>query len=131
LTGRKCERKGGLYVTIKDVDKNKRIEDGDMRKILKEMEPYIEATRSQMSMMKGVVLGLFYGIVGNLVVTHYYQILRGVVMSEFDTMFWTNLAILVPMSSIIAIVSWKWHISMAKTERAMELLERTKQEFSK
>ena len=118
-------------MTIKDVDKNKRIEDGDMRKILKEMEPYIEATRSQMSMMKGVVLGLFYGIVGNLVVTHYYQILRGAEMSEFDTMFWTNLAILVPMSSIIAIVSWKWHISMAKMERAMELLERTKQEFSK
>jgi len=118
-------------VTVKDVDENRRIEDGDMRKILKEMEPYIEATRSQMSMMKGVVLGLFYGIVGNLVVTHYYQILRGAVMSEFDTMFWTNLAILVPMSSIIAIVSWKWHISMVKMERAMELLERTKQEFSK
>jgi len=44
----------GLCVTTKDEDKNRRIEDGDMRKILKEMEPYIEATRSQMSMMKGL-----------------------------------------------------------------------------
>jgi hypothetical protein len=82
-------------------------------------------------MMKGVVLGLFYGVVGNVAVTHYYQILRGAVMSEFDTMFWTNLVILVVMSSIIVIVSWKWHSSMTKMERAMELLERTKQEFSK
>jgi len=118
-------------VAIKDGNKKKRIEDGDMRKILTEMEPYIEATRSQMSMMKGVVLGLFYGVVGNVAVTHYYQILRGAVMSEFDTMFWTNLVILVVMSSIIVIVSWKWHSSMTKMERAMELLERTKQEFSK
>ena len=121
----------GLCVTTKDEDKNRRIEDGDMRKILKEMEPYIEATRSQMSMMKGVVLGLFYGVVGNVAVTHYYQILRGAVMSEFDTLFWTNLVILVAMSPIIVIVSWKWHISMARMERAVELLERTKQEFSK
>ena len=118
-------------MAIKDGNKKKRIEDGDMRKILTEMEPYIEATRSQMSMMKGVVLGLFYGVVGNVAVTHYYQILRGAVMSEFDTMFWTNLVILVAMSSMIAIVSWKWHSSMAKMERAMVLLERTKQEFSK
>jgi len=95
------------------------------------MEPYIEATRSQMSMMKGVILGLFYGVVGNLVVIHYYQILRGAVMSEFDMMFWTNLVILVVMSSILAIISWKLHILMAKMEHAIELLERTKQEFSK
>jgi len=118
-------------VTVKDVDENRRIEDGDMRKILKEMEPYIEATCSQMPMMKGVVLGLFYGVVGNVVVTHYYQILRGAVMSEFDMMFWMNLVMLVAMLSILVIVSWKWHISMAKMEREMELLERTKQEFSK
>ena len=109
----------------------KRIEDGDMQKILKEMEPYIEATRSQMSMMKGGVLGLFYGVIRNVAVTHYYQILRGAVMSKFDTMFWTNLVILVAMSSIILTVSWKWHSSIAKMERTMELLERTKQEFSK
>jgi len=94
-------------MTIKDVDKNRRIEDGDMRKILKEMEPYIEATRSQMSMMKGVVLGLFYGIIGNAIVTYSYHLLWGTVTSGFDTMFWTSLVIFVAMSSIIAIVSWK------------------------
>ena len=118
-------------MAIKDVDKNRRIEDEDLRKILKEIGPHIEAMHAQLSMMKGVVLGLFYGVVGNLVVTHYYQILRGAVMSEFDTMFWINLVILVTMLSILVIVSWKWHISMAKMEREMELLERTKQEFSK
>lgn len=118
-------------MTAKDEDKNRRIEDVDVRKVLKEMEPYIEATRSQISMMKGVVLGLFYGVVGNVIVTHYYQIFRGAVMSEFDTMFWTNLAILIPMLSLVVIVSWKWHNSMAKMEHAMKLLEKTKQEFSK
>jgi hypothetical protein len=118
-------------MAIKDVDKNRRIEDEDLRKILKEIGPHIEAMHAQMSMMKGVILGLFYGVVGNLVVTHYYQILRGAVMSEFGTMFWTNLVILIAMSSIIVIVSWRWHISMAKQKRELELLERTRQELSK
>jgi hypothetical protein len=122
---------GSFFMAIKDVDKKRRIEDEDLRKILKEIEPHIEAMHSQMSMMKGVILGLFYGVVGNMVVTHYYQILRGAVMSEFDTMFWTNLVILVVMSSILVIISLRLHSSMAKQERESELLERTRQELSK
>jgi len=118
-------------MAIKDVDKKRRIEDEDLRKILKEIEPHIEAIHSHMSMMKGVILGLFYGVVGNMVVTHYYQILRGAVMSEFDTMFWTNLVILVAMSSILVIISLRLHSSMAKQERESELLERTRQELLK
>ena len=93
------------------------------------MEP--EATRSQISMMKGVVLGLFYGIVGNLVVIHYCQILRGAAMSEFHTMFWTNLVILVVTSSILVLVSLRLHSATARMERGLELLERTRQEFLK
>lgn len=101
--------------------------DDKIREIMKEMEPYVEALRSKSWMIKGIALGLFYGIIGNMLVSHYYQIFQGIVIWQLDTMFWTNLAVFVIILVVIVIVSWRWLISMAKIQGALEAFERVKE----
>lgn len=100
-----------------------------VRKSIKELEPAIENMRQQMFLIKGVALGLFYGIIGNILASHYYEVFKGITMWQFDKLFWTNLTILVIVIVTIVVVSWRWLISLAKLEGSVKAFERFKEKF--
>ena len=100
-----------------------------IRRSIKELEPAIETMRQQKSLIRGVALGLFYGIIGNMLVSHYYEVFKGLVMWQFDKLFWTSLIVLVIAIVLIVVVSWRWLISLAKLEESIKAFERFKQKF--
>lgn len=57
----------------------------------------------QIGSIKGIALGLFYGIVGNMFVSHFYGLLEGALNGNYGFFFLLNL--LVSLSTFILIVS--------------------------
>jgi len=107
-------------------------DDGNLEAIkrsIKELEPAIETMRQQKFLIKGVALGLFYGIVGNMLVSHYYEVFKGLVIRQFDKLFWTNLVTLAIAIVLIVVVSWRWLVSLANLEESIKAFERFKQKF--
>ena len=100
-----------------------------VRRSIKELEPAIETMRQQKFLMKGVALGLFYGIIGNILVSHYYEVFKGTVIWQFEKLFWTNLISLIIVIVVILVVSWRWLVSLTKLEDSIRVFERFKQEF--
>lgn len=41
--------------------------------------------------VRGIALGLFYGIVGNLLVSYFHGLFQGLVAWQFDVLFWGGL----------------------------------------
>jgi len=105
------------------------LSDSQVKEAIKELEPAIDTMRQQMFLMKGVALGLFYGIIGNMFVSHYYEVFKAIVMWQLDKLFWTNLITLVIFIVAIVIVSWRLLILLAKLEGSLRTFERFKQEF--
>lgn len=63
-----------------------------------------ESVNQRMQFTEGVALGLLYGIIGNLVVSHYYEVFEGITLARYDSLFWSNLtAFLIGLGSIIVL----------------------------
>ena len=61
--------------------------------------------RQEKQFIQGITLGLFYGIVGNMLVSHYYGMFERLETREFDNLFWSNLLILSITTILILIVT--------------------------
>jgi hypothetical protein len=99
------------------------------REVIEELRPKAESLHQEKFLLRGVALGLFYGIIGNMLVSHYYEVFRGIVIWQFDTLFWTNLVVFISILVAIILVSWRWLLSMAKIEGFIEAFERLKKQY--
>ena len=100
-----------------------------VRRSIKELKPAIETMRQQKFLIKGVALGLFYGIIGNILVSHYYEVFKSIVMWQFEKLFWPSLTSLIIFIVVVLVVSWRWLISLTKLEDSVKAFERFRQEF--
>jgi hypothetical protein len=78
---------------------------------------------------KGLALGLFYGIIGNMLVSHYYGVFNGLVIGQYDTLFWTNVFVFIIILIAILIVSLKWMRSIVKIDDFLVFVEETKKKY--
>ena len=103
-----------LVESIKKMSDSQRLE---LLRYLKNKEiQVIEILRQRISWIRGIALGLFYGIIGNILASHYIEVFQSIVIWQIDKLFWTNLIVLAIITTVILIVSWKWFISLAKLE---------------
>lgn len=87
-----------------------------VRESMEKLRPGIEIMRQRTFLIRGVALGLFYGVIGNILVSHYFEVFKGIVMWQFDKLFWTNLIIFAIILVVILVVSWRWLLSLGKLE---------------
>lgn len=70
--------------------------------------------QQRVDFLQGIALGLFYGIVGNIFVSHYYQVFEGLTLGKFDVLFWTNLVVFFITLAMILLVSIIFYYRMKK-----------------
>jgi hypothetical protein len=75
------------------------------------------------------MLGLFYGIIGNMLVSHYYGVFTGLVAWNFDKGFFANLASFIIILCAVLIVSWKVYQSMTNIDSFLGFVEETKKKY--
>lgn len=89
----------------------------------------VEKARQTKFFWKGVSLGLFYGIIGNMLVSHYYGIFTGFVTENFDSLFWWNLIFFFIILCIVLVVSYKVWRSMSKVEGFLKAVDEIKKKY--
>lgn len=94
-----------------------------------EAKGLVEKARQMRFFYKGVFIGLFYGIMGNMLVSHYYAIFTAVEAREFDSLFWWNVLFFIIFLCIVAFVSYKVWRSMAKIEGFLKAVDKIKEKY--
>jgi len=64
--------------------------------------------RQDRMFFQGIALGLFYGIVGNILVSHYYRVFEGLVLGQIDRLFWINVTFLIVIIIIVSLISLRY-----------------------
>ena len=85
---------------------------------------YLELTREsrrRIDFVGGVALGLLCGILGNLVIQHWYPVFEGLVLVNSDKVFWSNLIVFVPGFVIILYVINAFNRQLKEDERKMTM----------
>jgi len=72
---------------------------------------------ARITFLRGVALGLFYGIIGNIFVSHYYQVFEGLALGKFDIVFRSNVMLFSVSLVLIIIVSIVFYYRMKKYEK--------------
>lgn len=89
----------------------------------------VDKAKQKKAFWKGLALGLFYGIIGNMLVSHYYGVFNGLIVGQFDTMFWANTIVFSIILAAILIVSLVWIRSMTKLDDFLKFVEETKKKY--
>jgi len=74
----------------------------------------------QMQFTEGIVLGLLYGIIGNLVISHYYGVFEGITLARYDSLFWSNLVVFLVGLATIIILTVIFYRRLTKLKKAKE-----------
>jgi hypothetical protein len=101
-----------LIESIETMSASQRLE--LVRNLKKEETHLIEFLHERIFWIKGIAFGLFYGIIGNIFVSYFIEVLGSIVMWQIDKLFWTNLIALAITLAVILFASWRWFISLAK-----------------
>lgn len=93
----------------------------------------VEHFREHLYFLKGIALGLFYGIVGNIFVSHYYQVFEGLILSRFDVLYWSNFVVFVVALILIILVTMTFYFQIEKlrTEGERKIEEWKKLQMNK
>jgi hypothetical protein len=75
-----------------------------------------EEHKRRVDFTSGVALGLIYGVIGNLVVQHYYGVFEGLETGVIDNLFWSNAAVFV-IGIVVIIVITLYFIKEIKREK--------------
>jgi ABC-type multidrug transport system fused ATPase/permease subunit len=110
----------------KTADKNKNGSKDTYKEAIKEL---VAKAQQKKFFWKGLMLGLFYGIIGNMLVSHYYGVFTGLVALKFDDLFLANLVSFIIILCAILLVSWKVYQSIAKTDDFLKFVEETKKKY--
>jgi hypothetical protein len=70
--------------------------------------PLADKMRQDRMFFQGIALGLFYGIFGNIFVSHYYRIFEGLVLGQIDNLFWMNVVALIIVMIVMSMVSLRY-----------------------
>lgn len=81
----------------------------DLKRIREKTSSDLQSYQQRIYFVQGIGLGLFYGIIGNLLVSHYYGVFEGLVKAEYNGMFWANLIVLVVGLAVIIVLTIRWH----------------------
>lgn len=92
----------------------------DSWKIYQAFKEQVESLEQEKQFVKGLGLGLIFGIVGNIFVSHYYGIFQGLISSQFDTLFYSNLVIVVVSLVAISLLVVKWNKDKKRLKQKQE-----------
>lgn len=95
---------------------------------IKILESYLKSEKSQLALWteikeesqrhidftKGIALGLFYGIVGNIFVQFLYPTVEGIILRQFEWPFLGNAIIAIFSLVFILYVSWRYGIRLTE-----------------
>lgn len=99
----------------------------DYRKAAKDL---VEKAQQKKSFWKGLALGLFYGIIGNVLVSHYYGVFTGLTVGPYDDLFCANVIAFSIILVVVLIVSVGWMRSIAKLDDFLKFVEDTKKKYN-
>lgn len=89
----------------------------------------VEKAHQKKAFWKGIALGLFYGIIGNMLVSHYYGVFSGLTLGQYGELFYANvLAFSITLAAVL-VVTWGWMRSMAKMDDFIKFVEETKKKY--
>lgn len=89
-----------------------------------------DKAKEKKTYFKGLALGLFYGIIGNMLVSHYYSVFVGVATYQFDNLFYWNLVGFLISLSLILFVTFKWVRSMFRIDEYLQFVEQVKTKYN-
>lgn len=84
----------------------------DFTRAIETMNVFIREIERRKEFLSGIFIGLFYGIVGNIAVSHYYKVLEGLVIGKMDNLFWVNLTVLIVTSMVIIVLSFELYTKL-------------------
>ena len=76
----------------------------------------LESYQERTEFIRGIVLGLIYGIIGNFFVQHWYPIFEGLILGKFDALFWPNVVVCVFSLFIVFLATTMFYREMKKVE---------------
>lgn len=77
----------------------------DFRRQLDRYKPTYERYRQGTRFIEGIFLGLFYGVLGNVLVSHYFGLIESLTLSRYNAMFRVNCLVLSVAAVAILVVS--------------------------
>ena len=75
-----------------------------------------EEHRRRIDFIRGVALGLLYGIIGNLFVQFFFPVVESLIVGEYDTLFFSNVVISVVALAIILYATVKFRGQLTEYE---------------
>jgi hypothetical protein len=75
-----------------------------------------EDNRRRIDLMRGIILGLLYGVIGNIFVQHWYGLFEGLSSWNLNLLFWQNLAVACFALVGILLVSYDFYKQIKKAE---------------
>jgi hypothetical protein len=93
------------------------------------LSSFSERFQQRIDFARGIALGLFYGIVGNIFVSHYYQVFEGLILEKSDLLFWSNLTVFIISLLAILLVSGAFYCEMKKMGKARKEFAEMLKEF--
>ena len=100
-------------------------------KLQKEMKIYEESEERcskseeihvrRIDFTKALLYGIFYGIMGNLLVQYSYPVYEGLALSRFDNMFWVSVLIFAVSVIVIIAVTIKLDHELTNEERKFDV----------
>ncbi len=89
----------------------------------------MQTLQQRIDFLRGIALGLFYGIVGNILVSHYYTVFEGLTLWKIDVLFWSNLMVMIVALVLIIFTSAIFYRRMRKYETGRRELSEVLDEF--
>jgi hypothetical protein len=94
----------------------------------------ITEEKKHIDFTKGITLGLFYGIIGNLFVQFFYPVIEDIILANYDTLFFANATISFVSLGLIVFVTMQLRKQLKRYEADVkfyrELLEQNQKIMS-
>jgi uncharacterized membrane protein YeaQ/YmgE (transglycosylase-associated protein family) len=110
----------------KTADKNKNVSKDAYKEAVKEL---VNKAQQKKSFWKGLLYGVFLGIVGNMLASHYFEVFKDLTSWQFDSLFLPNIIALVVFSVVVAISTFKMWQSITKMDDFLKFVEETKKKY--
>lgn len=93
----------------------------DYQSLIQWWSEHMETSRRRIDLVRGVALGLIYGIIGNFFVQFFYPVVEALALEEYPKSFWTNVIVSAVSLAIILYTTVKFRSQLKEDERKMKL----------
>jgi hypothetical protein len=87
-----------------------------LERLKETMSVLVEGHRRRIDLVRGIALGLLYGIIGNLFVQHWYPVFEGLVLGKYDLTFSANVIVSASVLIVILYTTIIYHRQLTKEE---------------